>query len=164
MIPTESRGLCLILKHKRWCICENLNSSRVCNLTVLRYLIASWVAHVLLHILLLYCDWVMHVIVTTLKPNINSTKPLILWKCFNSSCRTKLPPFLARHLKRNFMNENVRIANQISLKIVTTGPIDKMPALVQVMAWRCSDDKPLSQNQCCHGDPTHKCFTRPQRF
>ena len=62
------------------------------------------------------------------------------------------------------MNENVRISIEISLKFVPKGPINNIPALVQVMAcrlfkgpinnipalvqvvaWRQTGDKPLSE-------------------
>ena len=43
------------------------------------------------------------------------------------------------------LNENVSISIQISLKFVPKGPINNIPALVQVMAWRCPGDKPLSE-------------------
>ena len=62
---------------------------------------------------------------------------------------------------RIFVNENVRISIKISLKFVPKGPINYNPALVQIMAWHRSGDKPLSE-------PTmvslmmHICFTRPQ--
>ena len=46
--------------------------------------------------------------------------------------------------KRIFLNENVIISIQISLKFVPKGPINNIPALVQIMAWRRSGDKPLS--------------------
>ena len=42
-----------------------------------------------------------------------------------------------------FLNENDRIPIQISLKYVPMSPIDNMSALVQVMAWRRTGDKPL---------------------
>ena len=42
-----------------------------------------------------------------------------------------------------FLNENVRIPIQISLKYVPRSPIDNKPALVQVMAWRRAGAKPL---------------------
>ena len=45
-----------------------------------------------------------------------------------------------------FMNEKFCILNKISLKVVPNGPIDNNPALVQVMAWRRIDDKPLSES------------------
>ena len=35
-----------------------------------------------------------------------------------------------------FLNENVRISIKISLKFVPKGPINNIPALVQIMAWR----------------------------
>ena len=44
-----------------------------------------------------------------------------------------------------FLNENVCITFKISLKFVPKGPIDKIPALVQIMAWRRTGDKPLSE-------------------
>ena len=42
-----------------------------------------------------------------------------------------------------FLYENDRIP--ISLKVVFMSPIDKKPALVQVMAWRRTGDKPLPE-------------------
>ena len=47
--------------------------------------------------------------------------------------------------KHIFLNENIRIAIQISLKFVPEGPVDNKSALVQVMAWRRTGDKPLSE-------------------
>ena len=43
-------------------------------------------------------------------------------------------------------NENDRIPNQISLKLVLRSPIGSKPALVQVMAWRRTGDKPLPKS------------------
>ena len=43
-----------------------------------------------------------------------------------------------------FMNEKFSILIQISLKFVPTGPIENKPAVVQIMAWRRTGDKPLS--------------------
>ena len=48
-------------------------------------------------------------------------------------------------LKCIFLNENVWIPIKISLKFVRKGPINNIPALVQIMAWRRSGDKPLSE-------------------
>ena len=45
-----------------------------------------------------------------------------------------------------FLNENVWIFNKISLKFVPKGRINKIPALVQIMAWCLSGDKPLSES------------------
>ena len=47
--------------------------------------------------------------------------------------------------KRIFLNENFRILIRISLKFVSKGPIDNKSALVQVMAWRQTGDKPLPE-------------------
>ena len=47
--------------------------------------------------------------------------------------------------KRIFLNENVRILIKISLKFVPKGPMNNIPALVQIMAWRRTGDKPLSE-------------------
>ena len=44
-----------------------------------------------------------------------------------------------------FLNENYRILIGISLKSIPMSPIDNKPALVQVMAWRRTGDKPLSE-------------------
>ena len=60
-----------------------------------------------------------------------------------------------------FLNENVLIAIKISLKFVAKGPINHIPALVQIMAWRRPGDKPLSEPTMI-GLPMHICVTRPQ--
>ena len=44
-----------------------------------------------------------------------------------------------------FLNENVWILIKISVKFVPWGPINDIPALVQIMAWRLPGDKPLSE-------------------
>ena len=44
-----------------------------------------------------------------------------------------------------FCNENDQILIQFSLKLVPRSPIDNKPALVQVMAWRRTGNKPLSE-------------------
>ena len=44
--------------------------------------------------------------------------------------------------KHIFFNENVWISTAISLKFVPKGPINNISALVQIMAWRRSGDKP----------------------
>ena len=63
--------------------------------------------------------------------------------------------------KRIFLNENVGISIKISLKFVPKGPINNNPALVQIMAWRRSGDKPLSEPMMA-SLLTHICVTRPQ--
>ena len=51
--------------------------------------------------------------------------------------------------------------NWFSLKFVPKGPINKIPALVQIMAWRRPGDKPLSEPMMVRL-LTHICVTRPQ--
>ena len=63
--------------------------------------------------------------------------------------------------KRIFLNENIWISITISLKFVPKGPINNIPALVQIMAWRRPGDKPLSEPMLV-GSLTHICVTRPQ--
>ena len=63
--------------------------------------------------------------------------------------------------KRIFMNENVRISINISLKFVSKGLFNNIPVLVQIMAWRRSGDKPLSEPMMVNL-LTHICVTRPQ--
>ena len=60
-----------------------------------------------------------------------------------------------------FLNETVRISIKISLKFVPKGPINNNPALVQIMAWRRSGDKPLSEPMMV-SLLIHICITRPQ--
>ena len=58
----------------------------------------------------------------------------------------KMAAFLADNIfKCIFLNENDRISIKISLKFVLRSPIDKKPALVQVMDWRPIGDKPLPE-------------------
>ena len=43
-------------------------------------------------------------------------------------------------------NEKIWISIKISFKSVPSGPINNIPALVQIMAWRHPGDKPLSES------------------
>ena len=60
-----------------------------------------------------------------------------------------------------FLNANVWIWNKNSLKLVPKGPIDNILAWVQIMAWRRTGTKPLSEPMVVKL-PTHICVTRPQ--
>ena len=62
---------------------------------------------------------------------------------------------------RIFINENCCIFIKFSLKYVRKDPNDNNPALVQIMAWRRSGDKLLSEPMMV-SLPTHICVTRPQ--
>ena len=60
-----------------------------------------------------------------------------------------------------FLIENVWISIKIALKFVPKGPINNIPALLQIMAWRRPGDKPLSEAMMVNL-PTHICVSRPQ--
>ena len=60
-----------------------------------------------------------------------------------------------------FLNENAWIPINISLKFIPKGPINNIPALVQIMAWCRPGDEPLSESTMV-SLPTHICVTRPQ--
>ena len=58
----------------------------------------------------------------------------------------KMAAILADNIfKRFFLNENVRISIQISLKFVPNGPSDNKSALVQVISWHRAGNKPLPE-------------------
>ena len=88
------------------------------------------------------------------------------WNPSNKTLDTLRPRQNGRHFaddtfKHIFLNENVRIFIKISLNFVPKGPINNNPALVQIMAWRRSGDKPLSEPMMV-SLLTHICVTRPQ--
>ena len=60
-----------------------------------------------------------------------------------------------------FLNENVWISIEISLKCVPKGPINNIPALVQIMAGHQPGDKPLSE-LIMVSLLMHICITWPQ--
>ena len=60
-----------------------------------------------------------------------------------------------------FENENEWTTPRISLKFVPKVRISNIPALVQIMAWRRSGDKPLSETVMV-SLLTHICAARPQ--
>ena len=60
-----------------------------------------------------------------------------------------------------FMNENMFISINISLKFIPKGLINYIPALVQTMAWRRPGGKPLFEPMMIIS-LTHICVTRPQ--
>ena len=59
---------------------------------------------------------------------------------------TKWPPFTRRHFQMHFHEWKALYLIRISLKFVPNGPINNIPALIQIMARRQSGDKPLSQS------------------
>ena len=90
-------------------------------------------------------------------------KRLIFIICIVNSLRPRLNRrrFADDIFKCIFLNENEWISIKISLKFVPKGPINKIPALVQIMAWHRPGDKPLSEPMLI-SLPTHICVTRPQ--
>ena len=60
-----------------------------------------------------------------------------------------------------FLNENVSISLEILQKFVPKIWINYIPSLVQIMSWRRSGDKPLSEPMMV-SLLTHICVTRPQ--
>ena len=85
-------------------------------------------------------------------------------------CKTAVNTLKPRQNERHFADdifkcilafENVWIPITISLKSVPESPINGIPALVQIMAWRRPGDKPLSEPMMV-SLPTHMCVTRPQ--
>ena len=69
--------------------------------------------------------------------------------------------FADDNFRRIFLNENVRISIEISLKFFPNGRINSIPSLVQIMAWRRPGDKPLSEPMMVRL-LTHICVARPQ--
>ena len=82
--------------------------------------------------------------------------------CINTlKPRRNVQHFTDDIFKRIFINENVWILIKISLKFVSKGPINNIPALVQIMAWRRPGDKPLCVPMIV-SLLMHICITRPQ--
>ena len=78
--------------------------------------------------------------------NASVTGKIIRLHCVNSS----LPGQNGHHFADDificiFVKENFCILIKISLKFVPKGPIENKSALVQVMAWRQTGDKPLPE-------------------
>ena len=78
--------------------------------------------------------------------------------CLHIEAETKWTPFRRRHFQ---VHENVWIPITISLQFVPEGPINNIPALVQIIAWRRPGDKPLSETMMV-SLTTHICPPRPQ--
>ena len=63
----------------------------------------------------------------------------------NLSPLSKMSSISQTTFKMNFLKWKFRISIQISLKFVPKGPTDNKSALVQVMAWSRTGDKPLPE-------------------
>ena len=77
-------------------------------------------------------------------------------QAYNYYCLTHLPldkmaAILADDtFKCILLNEDDKISNRFSLKIVPRSPIDNKPALVQVLAWCREGDKPFPEPMLTH--------------
>ena len=105
--------------------------------------------------------------------NTNTNTPAKIWSNTNTNTahqiqiqiqihnetETKLPPFYRWHIQIHCICKKIVLFIQISLKIVSKGPIYNKPALVQIMAWRWVGNKPLF-DQWWPGLLMHKCITR----
>ena len=89
------------------------------------------------------------------------TGPTSGWLMLTHWGRDKWTPFRQRHFQMNFLDWKCLISIKISLKFVPKGPINKIPALVQITAWRRPGDKLLSEPMMV-SLPTHICVSRPQ--
>ena len=88
-------------------------------------------------------------------------------KVWNANAfNTLRPKQNGRHFPHNifkciFLNDDVWISKTILLKFVPKGPINNIPALVQIMAWRLPGDKPLSEPMMV-SSLMHICIAQPQ--
>ena len=92
---------------------------------------------------------------------------------YHIEAEIKWPPLCRRHYQTHFLwvlhprwqiccvIESRCILIEISLKFVPKGPINNIPTLVQIMAWRRPNNTPLSEPMMVRL-PTHICVTRPQ--
>ena len=86
----------------------------------------------------------------------------VTWTPMSEKSRDKMGAiFQTTFFKWIFLNGNVCISINISLKFVPRGPINNTSALVQIMARHRPGDKPLSEPMMVRL-PTHICVTRPQ--
>ena len=99
--------------------------------------------------------WLRHMIIDSAKYCMERSIMLTHWG------RDKMAAIFQTTFSNAILNENVWISIKISLTFVPKGPINKIPALGQIMAWRRPGDKPLSESMMV-SLPTHMCVTRPQ--
>ena len=55
-----------------------------------------------------------------------------------------------------FINEKICTLILISLKFAPKGPVNNIPTMVQIMAWRRSGDKPLSDSMLTYFTDAYK--------
>ena len=123
--------------------CNSWNSFNVQYRFVLRNLHFRYVSSIRLHLWRLFCSYHILGFLNTLRPRHNGRH------------------FADDILNSIFLNENVWIPIKISLKFVPEGPIDNIPSLVQIVAWRRPGGKPLSEPMMV-SLTAHICVTLPQ--
>ena len=77
--------------------------------------------------------------------------------------RDKMAAISQTTLSSWILYENVKISIKFSLDFVPEGPINNIPVIVQIMAWRLPGDQPLSEPMVVRL-PTYIYVTRPQWF
>ena len=82
---------------------------------------------------------------TELLPRVTAIRTLMCHRLNPIDTETKWPPFRRRHFQVYFLNENFLILNKFSLKYVHYGLIDNMAALVHIMDWHLTGNRPLSE-------------------
>ena len=91
------------------------------------------------------------------QPICSCSKPLLThWSQIKNVCHFTYDIFI--HI---FLNENIWISIKISMMFIPKGPINNIPALVQIMACCRPGGKALSEPMMV-GLPTHICITPPQ--
>ena len=63
----------------------------------------------------------------------------------NIEAETKWPPFSIQHIQMNFLKWEYMSFDENSLKFVTMGPTNNIPALVEIMDWRRPGANAFSQ-------------------
>ena len=69
-----------------------------------------------------------------------------------------VPDDIFKHI---FLNQNIRFLIDILMNFVPYGPIDCQSRLVQLIAWRLADDKPLSEPMMAYFPDAYTCISRP---
>ena len=87
----------------------------------------------------------------------------VLWNCMFNTLRPRLSRrhFADDRFRYIFLNENILISIKKITEFIAKGPINKLPALVQIMAWRRPGDKPLFEAMMVRF-LTHICVAQPQ--
>ena len=57
------------------------------------------------------------------------------------------------------LKKNIHISIKTSMEVATKDPIDKIPSLVQILAWHRTRDKPLSEPLTAYVDDAYMCHS-----